>query len=485
MFFENAFPFITDGIVKDTDDPQQNGRVKIWCPALDGEDFIVDNIPWAEYATPFGGVTQDFNAGRNKSKSQGPVSYGFWALPKVGAQVLVYLLNGDPNRRFYFASVFGLHRNRSLPAGRNKSENNAAGPFTDSYDPLQPAYDNLRTAFQGQVGSSQAQTRGAYERQAAQDRTEKDGKDGYAKNPVDGQYLDPQTYCIVTPGHHVILLDDSADNCRIRLKTSEGNQVILDDTNERIYISTAKGKTWVELDEDGHIHVFGSQSVSLRAGKDINMFADGNINMEAGQHINMKAVSGGIKASAKQSIQIRSSTGSIYQTACNEYHICSTNGYFVTAKEINTKSETSIMNTADGGGIHLKASGEIVQDAGGGISQKAGGNIDVKSSGGAGVTYGSETNMTTNSFKVKAGSIEMDGGSSFTFGASAVNTLSSGGGGGSYSSFGTATAPNPQTATASNESTCSEDADGPSVVPGHEPWKRPSSAKPRNKYWRE
>lgn len=485
MFFENTFPFITDGIVKDTDDPQQNGRIKIWCPALDGEDFNIDTIPWAEYASPFGGVTQDFNAGRNKTKSQGPVSYGFWALPKVGAQVLVFLLNGDPNRRFYFASVFGLHRNRSLPAGRNKSENNSAGPFTDSYDPLQPAYDNLRTAFQNQMSSSQAQTRGGFERQAAQDRTAKDGKDGYAKNPVDGKYLDPQTYCFVTPGHHTFLMDDSADNCRIRLKTCEGNQVILDDTNERIYISTAKGKTWVELDEDGHIHVFGSKSISLRAGSDINMLADGNINLEAGNHVNIKAVSGGIKASAKQAIHIRSSTGSIYQTACDEYHICSTNGYFLNASEINNKADGSIMTTADGGGIHVKSAWEIVQEAGSTFSVNAGGNIDVKSSQGAGVTFGGDTDMTTQAFKVKANSIEMDGGSSFTFGGNVVNTLSSGGSGGSYSSFGTAIPSNPPIATTSNESVCAENADGPSVVPGHEPWKRPSSAKSRNKYWRE
>lgn len=46
--FGESFPFITDGIVKDTEDPQQNGRLKIWCPSLDGENVDIDFLPWAE-----------------------------------------------------------------------------------------------------------------------------------------------------------------------------------------------------------------------------------------------------------------------------------------------------------------------------------------------------------------------------------------------------------------------------------------------------
>lgn len=484
MYFD-SFPFITDGIVKDTADPQQNGRIKIWCPALDGEDFDLDLLPWAEYATPFGGVTNDFNAGRNKTESTGPVSYGFWALPKIGAQVLVFLLNGDQNRRFYFASVFGLHRNRSLPAGRNKNENDGVGPFTDSYDPLQPAFDNLRTAFQNNVTSPQAKSRGAFERQAAQAKSDKDGTDGYAKNPVDGQYLDPQAYCFVTPGHHVFLMDDAADNCRIRLKTCEGNQVIIDDTNERIYVSTAKGKTWIELDEDGHIHVFGSQSISMRAGKDINMYADGNFNVEAGKNVNIKAVKGEIKISAEKDLHLRSATASVFNTACNEYHICSTNGYFLTAKEINNKSESSILNTADGGAIELKSSGAINIDSGAGLNQLATQGIVIKSKLGAGITLGAGTNMVANDVKIKANTMELDGGSQLTIGAATMNTMSSGGGGGNYSSFSSATPATPTPAAEATDSQCATDAESPSVVPGHEPWNRPKSAKSRNKYWSE
>jgi hypothetical protein len=464
MFFDEGddFPYITDGIVKDTEDPQQNGRIKIWCPALDGEDFDVDLLPWAEYASPFGGVTTDFSAGRNNTRSSGPAAYGFWALPKLHAQVLVFLLNGDPNRRFYFASYFGLHRNRSLPAGRNIDPTvnpPPTGPFTDAYEPLQPGYDNLRAAFQNKVDSPQARSRGAWERQVAQDKTEKDGKDGYAPNPIDEQYLDSQSYCLVTPGHHTFLMNDSPDNCRIRLKTCEGNQVIIDDSNERIYISTARGKTWIELDEDGHMHVFGSQSVSVRAGKDINLYADNDFNVEAGNNVNIKAVKGTMKMSAQSDIHIRSAAGSVYQTACNEFHICSTNGYFVSASEINQSSDSSIINTANGGSIELKSSNGINFGAG---------------------ESGSSMNLHEGSFKIQAQEIEIDGGKMLNFGAQTVNTYASGGSGGSYTPFTTSTKPSPAPG-----AECAVDAESPSVVPGHEPWKRPASAKARNKNWSE
>ena len=289
--FKDHYPFIVEGFVMDTADPDQMGRLKIWCPALDGDSYNVERLPWAEYACPFGGVTNNFPVGRDGVQSKGPVPYGFFALPKLNSQVLVFLLNGNPNRRFFFASYFDLHRNRGMPGGRNTAEDKKTpGPFTDAYTPLEPAYTNLRAAFGNDLTNSIAQTRGAHERQTAQDSSVKDGKDGYAKAAADPEkYLDPQTYCWVTPGHHFISMNDAKDNCRIRIKTCEGNQIILDDTNERIYISTAKGNTWIELDEDGHIHMYGGKSISIRAEEDVNITAGRNINIAAKTGINIKS----------------------------------------------------------------------------------------------------------------------------------------------------------------------------------------------------
>jgi hypothetical protein len=335
---EYRFPYIMEGFVLDTDDKDQMGRMKIWVPTLDGEAYDIDNLPWAEYASPMVGVTTDFPAGRSGVKSSGHVAYGFWSPPKMNSQVLVFLLNGDPTRRFYFSAYADLHRNRSLPAGRNVNEQEQVGPWTDTYDKLEPAASNLKQAFGSGIGSSQAQTRGAWERQVAQDKSTKDGRDGYANSAADPtSYKDPQVYCWTTPGHHAIIMSDSADHCRTRIKTCEGNQIIMDDTNERIYISTAKGNTWIELDEDGHVNIYGAKSVSIRAEEDINLAANRNINLEAQGEINLKA-GASLKASGGT---LDLSTGGSFKASGCSVDINSTNTK-ISGDTLNLKSDGSL-----------------------------------------------------------------------------------------------------------------------------------------------
>lgn len=326
--------FIYDGIVKATNDPQQMGRCKIWIPALDGEFFTVDNLPWADYASPFIGSTLDFKVGREKTAIDGYSAYGLWAIPKIGARVIVFLLNGEMNRRVYFGAMLNLHQNRGLPAGRNRDNSGNIGPWTESYKKYSPAFENLREQFKSQVDSVQAQTRGAYERQTAQAQTNKDGTEGYPSNIVDPTILDPQTYCLVTPGHHALIMTDDDDNCRLRLKTTAGHQIIFDDTNERIYISTAKGKSWIELDENGHMHIFAADDISIRSGESINVRADKDINIEAEQNVNIKAVKGDIKMAAGKDYHLNVG-GSIYESCCNEHHTNAGGTLFETAKNIH------------------------------------------------------------------------------------------------------------------------------------------------------
>lgn len=324
---DHPIPYIMEGQVVDTNDPDQMGRIRAWIPALDGENFEIDDLPWVNYASPFFGFTVDYPAGGVPVKNTSHSAYGFWAVPKVGSTVLIFCLNANSTARYYFAATIRKHRNRSLPAGRNVDFNDKQGPFgdagtDDSLFPVEPAYSNLREQFQNKLDSSIAKTRGAYERQVAQAKTEKDGKEGYQQNAADPSYLDPQTYCFVSPGRHALIMQDHPSTSRLRLKTAEGHQVIFDDANERIYISTSKGKSWVEIDADGHVHVFGSDSISMRSGQDINMFADGNINMQADGAVNISAVNRDVKISAGADLHIKA-TGSVFQSSCAAFNISS------------------------------------------------------------------------------------------------------------------------------------------------------------------
>jgi hypothetical protein len=344
---DNLNPFIMVGHVMDVDDPLQMGRVKVWVPSVDGEYYSISQLPWAEYASPLAGVTVDYPAGRNKSVSKGAVAYGMWAIPPLNAQVLVFCLNGVANRRFYFACIYDYQRNRSLPAGRNISRDKLkAGPLTDLEEPLQPAYNNLRAAFGEDLGLGEGYKHGVYERQVAQARTEKNGLEGYAPSMADPEhYKASQIFCFTTPGHHSIIMNDHDQNCRVRVKSCEGNQVILDDTNQKIYVSTALGNTWIELNENGDIYIYGGKSISMRAQGDVNIRADNNINLSAGNEINIVSASNtNINTGGNLNIGV---SGTTALSSCSDINI---NG-------------SSNLNIGTGSNIGLKAGGTILQTA--------------------------------------------------------------------------------------------------------------------------
>jgi hypothetical protein len=280
-----------EGVVIDTADPHEMGRLRIWCPAIDGEIVNATVLPWAQYLTPLGGSAYAYPGGGGGTKSVGPVAYGFWAIPKIGSRVLVAILYGDYNQRVYLGSFYDEFGNRSLPVGRNTPD----GTLTsDSGDIIEPANSLLKAQFAGNLTSSIAKTRGAYERQAGQPADTKTPDEGYGTRGTtvgeDGiGTLDPQLYCITTPGRHAIIMQDEPKFARVRIKTAEGHQVILDDANERIYVSTAGGKTWFEMDKDGHVHVYGAESISMSTGGDFNISAIGNINLSAGKSVNIAA----------------------------------------------------------------------------------------------------------------------------------------------------------------------------------------------------
>ena len=433
-YLDNAIPFIMEGQVIGTDDPDQMGRCKVWVPSLDGENFDIDALPWSEYASPFMGFTVDFPAGKGDQTNQSHVAYGMWAIPKIGSTVLVFCLNANPAVRFYFAATTRLHRNRSLPAGRNVDDKGNPGPYGDAEDdsgnllPIQPAYNNLRAQFAGNVTASEAKTRGGFERTVAQGKTDKDGTDGYTKSAVD-TYLDPQTYCIVTPGRHAIIMQDDPKGSRMRFKTGEGHQIIFDDANERIYVSTAKGNSWIELDEDGHIHVFGSDSISIRSGKDINMFADGSINLEAGKNVNIKADTGYLKVDTATSFYVKAG-GDIRQSACGIFDLDSEDSIKITA--------ANSLDILTGDSIAINSGSNMDLLAGSDLAVTGGDAVDILASGALTLT-GAPINLNGPP----------------------------------------ATSASPATA-----ASCPDDADSPTVVPGHEPWTRPATSGTRNANWK-
>ena len=386
---QNLMDSVTLGIVADTNDPQQMGRIRVVCHRWgDSFDAPIEHIPWAMYATPFGGQVQVGTRGPGIDAVDGGVAYGMWAIPVVGAQVLVMCIDSDPNQRVYIGSVYDQFTTNTMPHGRYMYDDHPnldntltpSGPYSSTEKPIEPLSTNLRQAFGNKTNPNyEWRNRGADYQAAALDVAnlsatrssvvddkdvsyegwkstqgyQTDRQDPAAPTTATSRNLSPMVYSFTSPGFHALSMDDRIENCRVRLRTTAGHQILMDDTNERIYIATARGENWIELDQNGNIDVYTNNKVNISAKKGINLTTDEDIRMYASKSIHMFA-SEEIRMQAGKDIAIKTAENLRIETGVS---------FYVTAvDQINAKSGSN-MNMSSGMNINHMASADIVQTA--------------------------------------------------------------------------------------------------------------------------
>lgn len=312
------------GVVKSNADPAHHGRLQIYIPSIDSKNYELEDLPWASYVSPFGGSTVDYKAGREQSMVPGVSTYGFWAIPKINAQVLCGFIEGEPNMRFWMGCIYQPELNRTLPSHIDPllTEIDESGMYPQKTIPHLKA--NLGDAGLA-PGSNHYKTRGGYERSISHPSNKNKTKptdNGYFPKPHEPSKADSQTICLTSPGRHYFVMSDVDEYCRVRLKTCEGSQIIFDDTNERIYISTAKGRNWIELDEtSGKIYIFSDSKVNIRAKNDINMYSDENINIVANKRVNIRSEERAVEIQAKHDVRLLSTDADVMATASRDIHL--------------------------------------------------------------------------------------------------------------------------------------------------------------------
>lgn len=321
----DGFTGLTMGVVISTDDPLQQGRLQVFCPALGDDPDKPTALPWAAYIMPFGGAIDNasYVRGPDAKTTSGPVHYGFWAIPEVGSYVLLGCVDGDYRRRFWLGSFVAHQQANSIITGKYKWEGtDANGPLSSSGSPLEPQYTNLGKAFNDDRSSPEWKSRGADYQALANRRdegsqTNSDRGESYLdsiyEDIVNAETLDEAKPALgengydwsnhenvagqrsskvvgfSTPGGHSIHCDDKTYNSRIRIRSSAGHTILLDDTNERIYIMTAEGNSYVELDKNGNVDLYAKRRLSVHAEKDINFSTDETFRVHAKKGIHMYA----------------------------------------------------------------------------------------------------------------------------------------------------------------------------------------------------
>lgn len=325
-YSSDHFSGLTLGVVVDTDDPLETGRLRIFCPSLNDNPKKIQHLPWASYVTPFAGSISNQKyfrgADSDNAVSEGSLHYGFWSIPEMGAHVLVGCIDGDPRRRFWIGCIPEHQQANTIHHGRYKwKDGEVDGPLTGTSKPMQPLYDNSREAFNNDSSSPEFRSRVAeYQTSAVSEdvgqipnskmRESLDqqnsqivdnnpdtwehaamGAHGYDWSGFKelGGFMSSRVFGWSTPGMHAFTMDDRPFNSRMRLRTTAGHQILMDDTNERIYISTYNGKNYIEMDANGNIDCYSQNRISLHSEKDMNFTTEGTYRVFARDGIHMFA----------------------------------------------------------------------------------------------------------------------------------------------------------------------------------------------------
>lgn len=475
--------FMTVGSVVDTNDPQQMGRIRAVCPQWgDTWGSNVEDLPWCLYVAPFGGQTQVGTRGPGVQETQGGVSYGMWAIPKVGAQVLVMCVDGNPMTRVYMGCLYDQFTPHTMPHGRymyddhpelEKAGDDAApyGPYSSSETFIQPLAANLKQMFGSKAEKNyEYRSRGAdysvshvgvdvlgqtYSKVqddtdiVHDDWTSTQGyqvsrQDPFAPSSYAAKNYDSMTYSITTPGFHAFSMDDRQENCRVRIRTTSGHQIILDDTNERIYIATAQGNNWVELDQAGNIDVYSASRVTIRSAKEINMTSDETIRMYAKKGIHMHS-DDEVRIDAAKDIHVKSAA------AIRSHSTAST--YVQSDADVHVKAATSVYTSA-ATDVNVKAGSGVKIQAGSSVDINSGSNLNLQASANLNALAGATLNNTAGAVLNLLGSAIVGTGATVDFNGPGADSAG------------------PAASATDAQAAAEQKAFFASRVPDHEPWAR-------------
>jgi GH24 family phage-related lysozyme (muramidase)/uncharacterized protein (DUF2345 family) len=334
-----AFDKLYLGFVKNISDGTFMGRIKVFVPELCGANEE-DETTWiiCDYVAPFGGS-----------------GHGMWALPRVGDQVVITFINGDPNRGIWLGSMYGVDQHASVPNAPAQGR----GVSLQDRDLTQPAqYSDPRPACQAlpsiHVTPPQRPSLPTDPQQAAVQTNA-----GIHLSPEtrptnfssDNSYL---VYGMRTPAGSHLTLSDQQGASEIRLATFNGMQIILNAQSGTITILGKQAHSRIELTQEGNVNVYGKGNLSLRAQGDINLHADQNVNIQAGEKINMRS-GGNTHMESVQDVHIKSNTN-MFLTSLGEHHrVSNGNLYDTTAQSYYTHANYGITTSARSGNVTLKA----------------------------------------------------------------------------------------------------------------------------------
>jgi hypothetical protein len=179
-----------------------------------------------------------------------------------------------------------------------------------------------------------------------------------------------------------------------RIRTRTGHQILFHNTEDLIYITNARGTTWIELTSDGKIDIYAQDSISVRTQNDLNFYADRDINMEAGRNIN-------IKATDAAGLGDTTTSGRIQIEAVGDF-IRIVNG------DIKTQTD-GVRDDTIAGALTQSFEASLDVTVGGQTNMTISGGLDINTSGDNKLTSGGNMEIGAANTTISGGNINLNG----------------------------------------------------------------------------
>lgn len=342
---EKNNPGIYVGVVVNHLDTTMMGGVEVELTKRSNSGNLVDYVQ-CHYASPFFGSTPASGMSKNDGYADTQKSYGFWAVPPdIGSRVIVLMPEGDFSKAYWIACIPDTGTNFMTPGNAsttyNKDDTSVALPVGE-YNKLQEKgeggdptkflkpVNTVEKERLEKAGLDKDHIRGTNTSSAR--REAPSHVFGWSSpGPLD---MAGPTHSYGKPGRQVnrpfnrlggssFVMDDGDPTLvrkkpargekgvagkmeyanidakeldgddlypasdLMRLKTRNGHQILMHNTEDLIYISHGSGNSWIEMSANGKIDIYAKDSISMRSEQDINFYADRNINFEAKKDVNI------------------------------------------------------------------------------------------------------------------------------------------------------------------------------------------------------
>jgi hypothetical protein len=325
--------FVRIGVVKKNQDSTNSGMIEVY---LVGKGAGADTTHGGgtikvKYLSPFAGTFSGEGASKGDGKFIGnPHSYGFWATaPDIGTQVICVFPEGKLQDGYYIGCIPPIGQLAMIPAiGASSSvvpnseeavsyggadrlptiEVNANNPSVAKsgtiYNEAKPVHSFQTAVFTNQ-GLLRDKVRGPISSSAQRESPShvfgmstpgssvyEGGFTAKTASKAVGGADESKLKAVGRTGGHTFVMDDGdlqGNDVLVRLRTAYGHQIMMNDSEQTLFVIHANGESWIELGKEGTIDIYSKNSFNVRTEGDLNLHADKDVNIHAGKNINMYA----------------------------------------------------------------------------------------------------------------------------------------------------------------------------------------------------